>query len=149
MTSEYTVLGEPLTAPGEEEDVEAQVLHIDGKGGITRLTTLYKYRQDVGSLVQMASLDEGYQLTIPGTEHAQLGAPEYVTTTLLPGDRLNAAQGAVVYYEAKDGWRWRLRAPNGKVIADSAEAYTEKRGATEGFGLVVSYILGHLKVIEE
>jgi uncharacterized protein YegP (UPF0339 family) len=27
-------------------------------------------------------------------------------------------------YEAKDGFRWRLLAANGKIIADSAEAYS-------------------------
>lgn len=27
-------------------------------------------------------------------------------------------------YEAKDGFRWRLLASNGKIIADSAEAYS-------------------------
>lgn len=27
-------------------------------------------------------------------------------------------------YEAKDGFRWRLKAVNGKIIADSSEAYS-------------------------
>lgn len=26
-------------------------------------------------------------------------------------------------YKAKDGWRWRLLAANGAIIADSAESY--------------------------
>lgn len=30
-------------------------------------------------------------------------------------------------YEAKDGFRWRLRAANGKIIAESGEAYTTNR----------------------
>lgn len=30
---------------------------------------------------------------------------------------------AVEVYQAKDGWRWRLTAANGKVVADSGEAY--------------------------
>lgn len=29
-------------------------------------------------------------------------------------------------YRAKDGWRWRLVAPNGKVTADSGEAYKRR-----------------------
>lgn len=33
-----------------------------------------------------------------------------------------------VVYEAKDGWRWRLVAANGRIIADSGEAYTRKHG---------------------
>jgi uncharacterized protein YegP (UPF0339 family) len=32
-------------------------------------------------------------------------------------------------YQAKDGWRWRLVATNGRIIADSGEAYVSKRGA--------------------
>lgn len=31
------------------------------------------------------------------------------------------------YYKARDGqWRWRLRARNGRIIADSAEGYANK-----------------------
>lgn len=26
-------------------------------------------------------------------------------------------------YEGKDGWRWRLVAKNGRIVADSGEAY--------------------------
>jgi uncharacterized protein YegP (UPF0339 family) len=33
-------------------------------------------------------------------------------------------------YEDKHGeWRWRLRAPNGRIIADSAEGYVNRSGA--------------------
>lgn len=32
-------------------------------------------------------------------------------------------------YEGLDGWRWRLRAANGEIVADSAEAYTRKSKA--------------------
>lgn len=32
-------------------------------------------------------------------------------------------------YKAKDGWRWRLKAANGRIIAESGEAYTRKHGA--------------------
>ena len=27
-------------------------------------------------------------------------------------------------YKAKDGWRWRLRARNGRIVADSGQAYS-------------------------
>lgn len=26
-------------------------------------------------------------------------------------------------YEAKDGWRWRLKARNGRIVAESGESY--------------------------
>lgn len=32
-------------------------------------------------------------------------------------------------YEAKDGWRWRLKANNGRTTADSGEAYVTKANA--------------------
>jgi uncharacterized protein YegP (UPF0339 family) len=32
-------------------------------------------------------------------------------------------------YKAKDGWRWALKAKNGKIVSDSGEAFTTKRGA--------------------
>jgi uncharacterized protein YegP (UPF0339 family) len=35
-------------------------------------------------------------------------------------------------YRAKDGWRWRLFARNGRVIADSGEAYKRKAAAIKG-----------------
>jgi hypothetical protein len=35
-------------------------------------------------------------------------------------------------YRAKDGWRWRLFARNGRVIAESGEAYKRKAGAIKG-----------------
>ena len=30
-------------------------------------------------------------------------------------------------YAAADGWRWRLLAANGRIIAESGEAYTRQR----------------------
>lgn len=30
-------------------------------------------------------------------------------------------------YKARDGWRWRLVARNGRIIADSGEAYNRKQ----------------------
>jgi len=32
-------------------------------------------------------------------------------------------------YEAKDGWRWRLIASNGHIVADSGEPYHSKWNA--------------------
>lgn len=29
-------------------------------------------------------------------------------------------------YKAADGWRWRVKAPNGRIVADSAEAYQRR-----------------------
>lgn len=32
-------------------------------------------------------------------------------------------------YQSKDGWRWRIKARNGRTVADSAEAYSSQRAA--------------------
>ncbi len=32
-------------------------------------------------------------------------------------------------YKAKDGWRWALKAKNGRIIADSGESFTRKETA--------------------
>lgn len=32
-------------------------------------------------------------------------------------------------YLADDGWRWRLRAANGRIIASSGESFTRKASA--------------------
>lgn len=29
-------------------------------------------------------------------------------------------------YKAKDGWRWRLKSANGKIVAESGEGYKRK-----------------------
>lgn len=34
-----------------------------------------------------------------------------------------------VYPDARGGWRWRLRAANGRIVADSGEAYSGRREA--------------------
>lgn len=32
-----------------------------------------------------------------------------------------------VYQDSNGGWRWRLRAKNGRIVADSAEGYRSRR----------------------
>jgi uncharacterized protein YegP (UPF0339 family) len=43
------------------------------------------------------------------------------------------------YEDAAGEYRWRLQAPNGRIVADSAEGYTEERGAIEDITRVRSY----------
>lgn len=35
----------------------------------------------------------------------------------------------VTTYQSKDGWRWRLKARNGRIVADSGEAYASRPNA--------------------
>lgn len=41
-----------------------------------------------------------------------------------------------VYKDYKGEWRWRLKAANGKIVADSAEGYSSKQGCQHGVELV-------------
>ena len=40
-------------------------------------------------------------------------------------------------YRARDGWRWRLRGRNGRIVAESGESYTRRRSAERGLGVVI------------
>lgn len=48
-------------------------------------------------------------------------------------------------YEAKDGHRWRLAAANGRIIAESGEAYTRRNGATKAIDTVIQACGFHAK----
>lgn len=45
----------------------------------------------------------------------------------------------ILYRDRKREWRWRLKARNGRVIADSAEGYKRKRDAEYGVLLIQAY----------
>lgn len=42
----------------------------------------------------------------------------------------------VVYQDRSNQWRWRFLAANGKIIADSAEAYWNKADCKSAIGLL-------------
>ena len=37
----------------------------------------------------------------------------------------------IFVYHAKDGWRWRLKSSNGKIICESGESFVSPRNARE------------------
>lgn len=43
-----------------------------------------------------------------------------------------------IYQDAADEWRWRLKAPNGNIIATSGEGYNSKQGVKRGIESVKS-----------
>ena len=47
-------------------------------------------------------------------------------------------------YRAKDGWRWRLKAANGRTIA-TGEAHTRERDADRALATVVATIKGMVR----
>lgn len=50
-------------------------------------------------------------------------------------------------YEAEDGWRWCLRATNGRIVAASSEAFSSMRRAEEN-AILVRYGLSKVDLIE-
>lgn len=54
-----------------------------------------------------------------------------------------------LYKDSKKEFRWRLRAKNGKYIADSAESYKSKRSAMNMILKIARGNLPRLTVIED
>lgn len=46
------------------------------------------------------------------------------------------------YQDKRSEWRWRLRAPNGRIMADSAEGYSTKAGVEQAIRQVIAYVNG-------
>ncbi len=41
-----------------------------------------------------------------------------------------------LYRDAKGAWRWRLRARNGEIVAESGEGYVRREDCEHGIALV-------------
>jgi uncharacterized protein YegP (UPF0339 family) len=41
-----------------------------------------------------------------------------------------------IYKDSRNEWRWRLKAANGKIVADSSEGYATKQACLHGIELV-------------
>lgn len=53
-------------------------------------------------------------------------------------------------YKAKDGWRWRMRSPNGRIVAEGGKAYVRRSGCYKAaFNLVDTISGGGVKLISE
>jgi uncharacterized protein YegP (UPF0339 family) len=46
----------------------------------------------------------------------------------------------VQIWKARDGWRWRLLAGNGRLIAESGEGYTRRRDAVRAVRTVLRIV---------
>ena len=53
-----------------------------------------------------------------------------------------------IYRDAKRQWRWRLRASNGRIVADSGEGYRRKASLLAGIECVRVLISGDVPVVE-
>lgn len=50
-------------------------------------------------------------------------------------------------YKAADGWRWSLQARNGRIIADSGEAYSNRANCADGWRRVERAVGNHVEVV--
>jgi len=48
----------------------------------------------------------------------------------------------VIYQDNAKKYRWRLKAGNGEIVADSGQGYTSKEGCKNGIALVQAYAAG-------
>ena len=53
-----------------------------------------------------------------------------------------------IYRDARREWRWRLRASNGRIVADSGEGYRRRASVYEAVKRVRSILAGDLPVVE-
>lgn len=51
--------------------------------------------------------------------------------------RVRRKSGVELYRDASGEWRWRLRAKNGKILADSGEGYKRRPACFAGWRAVV------------
>lgn len=45
----------------------------------------------------------------------------------------------LVYTDKAGGYRWRLMSANGRIVADSGEAYSTRNGARRAAGMVAAH----------
>lgn len=45
-----------------------------------------------------------------------------------------------LYEDKAGGWRWRLRAGNGKIVADGAEAYSSRKKALDALTRLLRWV---------
>ena len=53
-----------------------------------------------------------------------------------------------VHRDGRREWRWRLRAPNGRILADSGEGYRRRRSVREAVHRVRTILAGQTPVVE-
>lgn len=53
-----------------------------------------------------------------------------------------------IYRDAKREWRWRLRASNGRIVADSGEGYRRKASLLGGIECARVMLSGDVPVVE-
>ena len=53
-----------------------------------------------------------------------------------------------IYRDGRSEWRWRLKASNGRIVADSGEGYCRRSSARHAAARVRTMLTGDLPVVE-
>jgi len=53
-----------------------------------------------------------------------------------------------IYRDGRREWRWRLKASNGRIVADSGEGYRRRASARQAAARLHSMLTGDLPVVE-
>ncbi|HEV57109.1 MAG TPA: DUF1508 domain-containing protein [Phycisphaerales bacterium] len=53
-----------------------------------------------------------------------------------------------LYRDARREWRWRLRAPNGRIVADSGEGYRRRAAALRAIERVRRMFAGEVRIAQ-
>jgi uncharacterized protein YegP (UPF0339 family) len=53
-----------------------------------------------------------------------------------------------MYQDAATEWRWRLRAPNGRILCDGAEGYSSKPGVRRAIAAFAKHLCAAIPVEE-
>jgi len=53
-----------------------------------------------------------------------------------------------IYRDGRSEWRWRLRAANGRIVADSGEGYRRRAAARYAAGRVRAILAGDALTVE-
>ena len=53
-----------------------------------------------------------------------------------------------IYRDGRGEWRWRLRASNGRIVADSGEGYQRRASALHAMQRVHTMLSGDVPVVE-
>jgi len=53
-----------------------------------------------------------------------------------------------IYRDARREWRWRLKASNGRIMADSGEGYRRRASARHAAARVRTILVGDVPVVE-
>jgi uncharacterized protein YegP (UPF0339 family) len=114
---------------------QREMLHTHKAHCDDRARGLRAYVRELGEMVAKHGTDEA--LVCEDLAKAKFDLEFYETQSAGLCEALEDGLAAFhVYEDAKGEWRWRLKASNGRVVADSGEGYRDKADCLHGIEIV-------------